>query len=394
MVATAACGLAAAGFVQNAEALGLRLPNQDATAIGRANAFTATADNPSAIYYNPAGITQLDGQNIQVGSLFYLGIYGDYESPDGDRTENDPEVLPVPSLQYTITPKNCPVSFGLGVYEPFGFSVKWPKDATFASGGYQGRLTYITINPVVAWEICPALSVSAGPTFNYSQIDLRQGIAGIPLPSADFRFKGDDWSYGFNAGLLWKPFEKWSFGATYRSSSVSQYDGHATTQPSPPLGGRVNSGSEFEYPQIAIVGVSYRPTTNWNFEVDVDWADWNSFDYLSVDGFPSQKLNWHDSFMYEVGATRYLGGGYFLSAGYFFCEASTSGRYFTPLVPDTDLHVGSIGGGFKGQHWSWALAVQIIAGDWREIDDAANPTVNGDYRLLTPTVSFTVGYNF
>ncbi|MCX6925129.1 MAG: hypothetical protein NT154_18235 [Verrucomicrobia bacterium] len=51
------------------------MPNQDAFAIGRGNAFVATADNPSAIYYNPAGITQLQEQNIHAGSLFYLGIY-------------------------------------------------------------------------------------------------------------------------------------------------------------------------------------------------------------------------------------------------------------------------------------------------------------------------------
>ena len=78
--------------------LGLRVPNQDATAIGRGNAFVATADNPSAIYYNPSGITQLDGQNIQAGSLFYLGIYGDYNSPSGQGIDNDPEVIAVPDL--------------------------------------------------------------------------------------------------------------------------------------------------------------------------------------------------------------------------------------------------------------------------------------------------------
>ena len=70
-------------WVPNAGALGLRIPNQDASAIARGNAFVATADNPSAIYYNPAGITQLEGQHIQAGSLFYLGIYGDYQSQIG-----------------------------------------------------------------------------------------------------------------------------------------------------------------------------------------------------------------------------------------------------------------------------------------------------------------------
>src|SRR5439155_24450115 len=76
--------------------LGSRIPNQDAAAIARGNAFVATADNPTAMYYNPAGISQLEGQNIQAGSLFYLNIYTDYESPTGKRTKNLTKVIPVP----------------------------------------------------------------------------------------------------------------------------------------------------------------------------------------------------------------------------------------------------------------------------------------------------------
>ena len=49
---------------ENSYAIGFLVPNQDAEAIARGNAFAATADNPSAIFYNPAGISQLKGQNI------------------------------------------------------------------------------------------------------------------------------------------------------------------------------------------------------------------------------------------------------------------------------------------------------------------------------------------
>src|SRR6266576_5722952 len=54
-------------FPISAKAVGFRLPNQDPEAIARGNAFVATADNPSAIYYNPAGITQLEGNNLRAG---------------------------------------------------------------------------------------------------------------------------------------------------------------------------------------------------------------------------------------------------------------------------------------------------------------------------------------
>jgi long-chain fatty acid transport protein len=392
--------------VSSASGLALRVPNQDASAIARGNAFVATADNPSAMYYNPSGITQLEGQNIQAGSLFYLGIYGDYHSTSGRDIDNDPEVIPVPTLQYTVTPKEWPVSFGLGVYEPFGFSVKWPDDVPFRQESLKGSLTYITLNPVVAWKALPSLSIGAGPTFNYSRIQLVQGLLPTPLPmfpADQSEFKGDAWSYGFNAGVLWQPHPQWSFGASYRSSSRMDYQGDFNLHDVPPQGASLSASgasSKLDFPQIVIGGVSYRPTKHWNLEFDVDWADWTSVKNLSIQGtpvpVPNRTLDWQSSFMYEFGVTRYFDNGYYLSAGYFYSQASSPTAFFTPMVPDTNLHIGSLGGGYKGKTWSWALALQIIGGGWRNVtvDSSVNQSVNGQYKLFTPTLSFTVGYHF
>ena len=74
-------------------ALGFRIPNQDAAATARGNAFTATADNPSAIYYNPAGITQLPGQNMQFG-LHVISVNSSYDGPGGIHAESESEIQP------------------------------------------------------------------------------------------------------------------------------------------------------------------------------------------------------------------------------------------------------------------------------------------------------------
>jgi long-chain fatty acid transport protein len=141
-------------------------------------------------------------------------------------------------------------------------------------------------------------------------------------------------------------------------------------------------------------GISFRPTPNWNLEVDVDWTDWSTVKNAVIDQVGTLPLNWESSFFYEFGVTRQLGGGYYLSAGYFYSEASTPDQYYTPLVPDTNLHVGSLGLGYKGQHWTAALAGQLIGGAYRNVESTINPAVNGQYRLFTPTLSFSVGYHF
>src|SRR5688572_25367739 len=158
-----------------AHAVGFRLPNQDPEAIARGNAFAATADNPSAIYYNPAGITQLEGHNIQIGVLNYLGITTYFEGQAGDDIDTEFEVVPVPQLYYVFTPQDSAFSFGLGTYAPFGLGVEWPDDPVMRPFAIESRLQYLTLNPVVAWKPHQTFSIAIGPTVNYSELKFTRG---------------------------------------------------------------------------------------------------------------------------------------------------------------------------------------------------------------------------
>jgi long-chain fatty acid transport protein len=243
--------------------------------------------------------------------------------------------------------------------------------------------------------------VAAGPNINYSKIEFRQGI-GI-LPGDEFRYEGDDFGFGFNAGVLWQITEQWSFGANYRSASTIKYRGKSELRP---FTAPVGSSAEVDYPQMASAGISFRPTPAWNFEISADWTDWNSIDALVIKeantlmgGDSVMPLDWHSSWFYHAGATRYFENGFFASMGYFFSENSTSERHFTPYVPDSDIHVASIGGGYKGERWYCALAAQLFIGVEREVNDyqttsLIGETANGSYTLLSPGVTFSLGHRF
>jgi long-chain fatty acid transport protein len=389
---------------ENSRAIGFLLPNQDAEAIGRGNAFAATADNPSAIYYNPAGISQLQGQNVEFGDLNYLGIDVHYTAPDGSSADTKYEVTPVPQLFYTFTPTNLPLSFGVGVYAPFGLGVKWPENSGFRSLAIDSKLEFITLNSVVAWKILPSLSFAIGPTINYSEIKFSRGLT---TASDNFEFKGEDYAFGLTAGILWQPHPKWSFGASYRLATTMDYDGVSTYDPGTgPVSTKTTASIPF--PQTVSGGISFRPTPKWNIEADVDWINWSTLGTVTLYGtkniFGSDlplQLNWHDSWQYKFGVTRYFGEGWNVSAGYFFSTDTTSSQFFTPAVPDSDLHVGSIGFGHDGKHWQWAVAGQLIAGTPRTINATAgnsNPytgqSAAGKYTLFIPTATFSVGYHF
>src|SRR5262249_16313780 len=209
-------------------------------------------------------------------------ITADYKSPSGVRATTDYEILPLPQLFYTYTPNNSRFSFGLGVYAPFGLGIEWPENSPLRNLALEGRLKYLTVNPTIAWAVHRTLSIAIGPTLNYSDLKLRQGI-GLPggAPNDEFRFKGDDFTAGFHAGVFWQPRPQWSFGANYRSPTTLDYNGHSEFYPYQPAS---STSVEADFPQNVSGGISYRPTPMWNIEADVDWTDWNSVDTLHFKG--------------------------------------------------------------------------------------------------------------
>src|SRR5262245_2015810 len=149
---------------------GPRLPDQDAFATARGEAFAATADNASAIYYNPAGISQLEGWNLRGG---FYGIYlpMSYESPAGRTFHNKKTLQGAPQLFGAYAPEGSPLSYGVGLYAPFGLGLHWAQDSGFRTLAIESSLSYLSFNPVVAWQVLPSLSVGSGITINYAKAE-------------------------------------------------------------------------------------------------------------------------------------------------------------------------------------------------------------------------------
>ena len=197
-------------------------PTRDPEAIARGNAFAATADNPAAIYYNPAGITQLDGQNLSAG-LYLVSASTKFEAPSGATAQTKGDFQPVPQFYYVNAPEDFPLAFGLGVYVPYGLSVDYGVNPPFNDVAQKGSLLYVTVNPVVAWKITPELSIGIGPTINYSKADINQGVGAIPIPNNQFHVVGDGYDFGFNAGVRWQPCDMLAFGVNYRYKTTVDY---------------------------------------------------------------------------------------------------------------------------------------------------------------------------
>jgi len=398
---------------------GFGLPDQDAFATARGEAFVATADNPSAIYYNPAGITQLEGNNLRAG-VYGINYNPSFQPPKtapnhGKTYHSSDNYAALPQFFYTYSLTNIPVSFGLGVYAPYGGKMSWPQDTGFRTITISGSLQYLTINPVMAVKLSPDFSIGAGIMVNYAKINLDQGLRKFYQNSPnDFKFNADGWSLGYNLGARYQPLEQLSFGAMFRGPSLIELNGQTDYQLDPVIPKSHQSAkADFNFPMTIVSGVSYRPTPKWNLEFDASYTDWSSFGTIKLhqEQEPPRplkqdvlyNLDWQASWMYEFGVTRYFDHGWHASAGYAFNGNSVPDKYYTPLVADMNRNFFSVGGGHKGKTFDFDVAYQFGYGPTRTVTGStpsstpgqfAGQTADGRYSFNSQALIVSVGMHF
>lgn len=417
-------------------ALGLRLPEQDTRAMSRGNAFVATADNPSAVYYNPAGISMLyNGASISPQSvslapsgkgympaeepalggesglrtrLNVMGITLESEfSPAGGGRGFDIKRTSqlVPSSYLTYRPAGSKFTFGFGSYAPYGLGIEWPEDNQFRRQSISGELMYLTFNPVVAYQVSSTFSLAAGATINYGRARLKRGVI---APHDMFDFDGEGLSLGWNAGLMWRPLEKHSFGINYRSKTDINFEGesHLSINPRtiPIPGGAVrlpqferdeNAEVGIKFPQHIVLGYSFRPTPKWNLEVNADWTDWDNLNTLFLrqqSGDLALGFNYESSWMYSSGASYTFDNGLTASVGYIYSENSVPNQSFNPGVPDSTRHVFTTGVGGQYRGWDWDLAYNWAHGPGRTITQGT--AADGTYEFNSHAISLGFGQKF
>jgi long-chain fatty acid transport protein len=145
-----------------------------------------------------------------------------------------------------------------------------------------------------------------------------------------------------------------------------------------------------------MAGISFRPTPRWNLEVGMDWTDWDTVNTSTFEGTAFGNIpfvfNWRSTFMVYSGVKRSFENGFWAAGGYFYSPNSTTDRDFSPIIPDTDLHVASLGFGHKGKRWDWALSGQIITGPSREVHNGN--VADGKYNFFNQAVNMSVTYHF
>jgi len=345
------------------------LDEQGAAAMGRANAFAAQADDPTALFYNPAGIGQLSGTQISVGTTLIVPSTTFENANSGISTDTNAALF-YPSTLYLVHEIRRDLHVGLGIFTPFGLSTEWPSDW---EGRYVTTFSEITtyyFNPNITWSPSPRFHVAAGVSYVPSSVTLRNKLdLGAP-PDGELEIKADGDGLGYNAAtLIDLPWQS-SIGISYRSPVKIGYSGDVKSNPSV-LSGPVTSS--LTLPPMLTVGLANRATEAITLEADLQWVGWSKIQSITItdssSSIPPQVKNWTDSYSLRFGV-EHSRGPVTLRAGYSYDPTPVPPDTIEPSLPDSDKHTLAIGGGYRFGKATIDLAYMFI----RSNDRNANPT--------------------
>ncbi|NOS76506.1 MAG: long-chain fatty acid transporter [Nitrospira sp.] len=430
---------------------GFRNPFHDSAAIAQGNAFAAQADNASAIFYNPAGMTQLHGIEFAGGAQF-VSVNTNFTSPTGVTTKNEkafPIGLPPPGqLFLTANLKDLGISAlgdlsaGLGIQNLYGFAAKYPTNGPFNTAVTFAQLPLMAIKPTLAYKVTESLSVGLGADILTFAGFLGEGQAerrfqaapgsGFPAGTA-LELNGKGTTAGLNASFLYTPWRtedgkpRLSIAGIWRSQAVLPLNGEFRAN-----GALIaNASTAIRLPEVWTGGVAFWPVRNhereWKLEVDVDYVRWQSIRNADVQlsngaTLPSPQ-QWKNATTVNIGTEyKWLGltgthaWDVALRTGYIHSPTPVSDLNFDPAYADSDVHVISAGVGvlchaggkflgliscadaekgfFAKRSMGMDLSYQAFLFDTRTVIGSPNPTVNGTYRTTNHSGGVTFRVQF
>jgi long-chain fatty acid transport protein len=389
---------------------GFRLYGMSAMGQMRGEALVSSTDRPDANWYNPAALVELP--NITMGSfgLNYLVVNSEYKSTTGQSAKNNDTNFPLPSA-YFAKKINKNVAFGFGVNTPFGLSTRYNSDSPFSYITTGGEIKLLNISPNFAFRISDTLSFGVGVNYYRSTVELSQIIPFSLLGGTDSPLKidGEGDGIGANTGFLIKISERQRLGITYKSEVTIDYQGGKAKIENVPLSGPYETGAKtkIHFPGMVNIGYGFKPVANFQVEIGEQWTNWKTFrnvdilfDEQTVLQNSTSQFEWKDTWTSRVGGTYKFNEFWCLSGGYFYATTPTRMSTYSPLIPDGNHHVISLGSEYEKGNFTLSVPVVFVfqTGSSNINNSISAPlnvqNVNGNYDLFAYQFGLSVGWKF
>ena len=409
-------------------AAGFSIFEQGSKAMGLGGAFTAQADDASAIFFNVGGIAFQKDRAFQLGATYITTSTADFKGlspyPGVGVNGEQKKLSKLPVHFYWVEPINSNLTFGLGLNAPFGLAVEWDHPDTWPGRfiSQKAELQAIDLSLNLGYQATPKLGLGFGLIYRTSTVELRARRAAVnpftlqPAEVAAVRLKSDSFNdgYGFQVGMLYKYNNSFQWGLTYRGSIKVDYSGDLTFRQvstgnpvfdaivatQVPFGQKVGAKTSIEFPDTWSLGLNFALSPTWRLETDVDWTGWSHFETLNatfdnpaVDPLIAPQ-NWKDVYSYRLGVRWIRTQKTEWRFGYVYDENPIPDETLGPLLPDSNRTGYCIGYGFQGNTLKTDLALMYLPFEKRTIDSSVNQVAQfyGSYNTTAWLLGVTVGW--
>jgi long-chain fatty acid transport protein len=298
----------------------------------------------------------------------------------------------------------------MAVNAPFGLTVK-NNEAWF--GRYDatdGAVLSTNLNPSIAYKVADKLSLGGGLDWQWFNAAFTQSINQsffLPgAPDATARFEGHDWGFGYNMGLLYKPWQGTRVGVTYRSKIEDRLKGGLDFSPN--ILGLFDAPASTDWSLPASTDVSVTQVLNpkWSVSLGVEYTQWSTFQQAIVSSAAFTEVvnfRFNNTWMASAGATYHWNDAWTLRGGVGWDQSPVDNLYRTVSIPDQDRYMVGVGFGYKiNEHWLldgsyahyFATNASINGSINNSLPPAFGTTLNGTYQLSLDYVALSVRYKF
>lgn len=406
--------VAAAFMPRDLSAAGFAIHEQSGQAMGTAGAFVA-AQSAASIFYNPAGIADLEGTRIEFG-LNLIMPSTEFTGPTNVptfTTHSMEEKIFTPVDLYYVRDLGSKLKFGLGVFTYMGLGTTWEEDWIGRTVTEEINLETLTFNPVLAWKLGSSSSMAVGLDAMFGMATLsKDSYTGYPFNGfLDVDLEGEGWGFGWNMGFQHEVSPELRFGLSYRSGMVLAAEGDAeftaqeVSNPShvavlASLFPQSDVKLDLDIPELLIVGFSWTPSVLFDgrltWRADGVYTGWEVYRSLYID-FQTETAGLQDSnspklydntWAFRTGVEYLVGDKWTLRGGFYYEQNAVRDHMVEPSLPDAERNGVSLGCSYEiSDDWGFdAYVIQVMLAD-RTSTFAELP---GGYESQIPIVGFSL----
>ncbi|GAB6112889.1 OmpP1/FadL family transporter [Desulfomicrobium salsuginis] len=372
-------GLALALMPLQAWAAGYGIYEWSARGNALGGAMVARDADPSAVAYNPAAITDLPGDQFQLGFTAVAPSGTMDVHQDGlESMDFEDHVWPLPTMYYTRQLSDN-YWFGMGMFSRVGLGTDYEDPDTWA-GRYScsyAAIKSVSFTPNLAMKFSDAFSLAVGVDMTY--LDFGYDMTSDVYPPRSYNpatntgdikqeISADGWGYGMSLAARYRPYDWLAFGILWRSEIQLTVDGEAefSQKGAVPLAtahlkDSIGVSGTEPVPESVTMGVMVKPVDRLSLEFDAVWTNWSAYKELVIEydeilGDVSAPKNWSNVWRFEFGAEYALTDTVDLRAGYVYDQSPVNDDYEDFAVPCTDRQIVTLGAGWTFQD-AWTVDV-------------------------------------